>query len=70
MRFRLVSMFLVSTIDSLEILFTRNKQCNEDIDMGSTGEPPMLKLAYLSWNQNNLYVIELVPYLLVASGFI
>ena len=63
-------MFLVSMMDGLEILFTRNKQCNEDTGVGSTKEPLMLKLAYFSWNQNNLNVIELVPYSLVASGFI
>ena len=41
---------LVSTMDDVEILFTRNKQCNEDTGVGSTGESPMLKLAYFSWN--------------------
>ena len=61
-------MFLVSVMDDLEIPFTRNKQCSEDTGVGSIREPLMFKLAYFSWNQNNMYVIELV--LLVASGFI
>ena len=61
-------MFLVSTMDGVEIRFTRKKQCSEDTSVGSTKEPLMLKLAYFSWNQNYLYVIELVS--LVAFGFI
>ena len=66
-RFHLISMFLVSTMDDVEILFTRNKQYNEDTDVGSTREPPMLKLAYFSWNYN-LYVIFLSStYLLLLA---
>ena len=61
-------MFLVSTMDGVEIRFTRKKQCSEDTNVGSTKEPLMLKLAYFSWNQNYLYVIKLVS--LVAFGFI
>ena len=53
-------MFLVSTMDDVEILFTRNKQSSEDTSVGSTGESLILKLAYFSWNQNNLYIFELV----------
>ena len=47
-------------MDDEEILFTRNKQSSEDTDVGSTEKPPILKLAYFSWNQNNLYVFELI----------
>ena len=66
-RFHLISMFLVSTMDDVEILFTRNKQYNEDTDVGSTRKPPMLKLAYFSWNYN-LYVIFLSStYLLLLA---
>ena len=66
-RFHLISMFLVSTMDDVEILFTRNKQYTEDTDVGSTREPPMLKLAYFSWNYN-LYVIFLSStYLLLLA---
>ena len=66
-RFRLVSMFLISTMDDVEILFTRNKQYNEDTDVGSTRESLMLKLAYFSWNYN-LYVIFLSStYLLLLA---
>ena len=61
-------MFLVNTMDGVEIRFTRKKQCSEDTSVGSSKEPLMLKLAYFSWNQNYLYVIELVS--LVAFGFI
>jgi len=43
-------MFLVSAMDDVEILFTRNKQCNEDTSVGSTEEPLMIKLAYFLWN--------------------
>ena len=60
MWFHLISKFLVSTMDDVEILFTRNKQSSEDTDVGSTEKPPILKLAYFSWNQNNLYVFELI----------
>ena len=61
-------MFLVSVMDDVEILFTRNKQCNEDTGVGSTGEPPMIKLAYFLWKQHNLYVIELIStYLLLLA---
>ena len=67
-RFHLISMFLVSMMDDVEILFTRNKQCGEDTNVGSTEEPSMLKLAQFSWNQNNLHVIELIPtYLLLPA---
>ena len=53
-------MFLISATDNVEILFTRNKQCNEDIGVGSTRERPMIKLPYFLWNQHNLYVIKLI----------
>ena len=67
-RFRLVSMFFVSAMDDVEILFTRNKQGNEDTGVGSTKEHPMIKLPYFLWNQHNLYVIELTStYLLLLA---
>ena len=68
MRFHLISMFLVNTMDDVEILFTRNKQSSEDTGVGSIEKPPMLTLAYFSWNQNNLYVFELIfTYLLLLA---
>ena len=50
-------MFLVSVMDDVE-----------DTSVGSTGEPPMIKLAYFLWKQHNLYVIELIStYLLLLA---
>ena len=43
--FELVNMFLISTMDNLEILYQSKHWADNDIGLGPTKDPPMLKLA-------------------------
>ena len=47
-------MFLISTVGQWTFLFKRKHQVMNDTDLGSTKDPPILKLAKNSLGINNM----------------